>query len=122
MIKRRSLALLVGAFLPLLSLPTFAAIRAPGVSVALLREIRGGKAMIEVKNSGSQRGKFLVEVLDKNGQVIDGYKASATTFSLSRDRSKKVRLSNLPPTTYALCASVSATSSLRLRSCAPHQR
>ena len=118
--KTRLLPLALGVanwFLPA------AAIAAPGagVSVSLEREIRGSRAVIRVFNPGGKTSRYRVVVLDKEGQEVEGFKASPLSFTLGRGRDRRVRLADLPPTSYHLCAETSSSPSLVLRSCAPHK-
>ena len=91
------------------------ALAGPGVSV-ILDHSHNGRARIKVQNPGRSRGHFTVHAMD-----IDGNQLPATitpsAFYLGRGRERKVRISDLPPTTTHICAAVSASSSLRLQSC-----
>ena len=114
----RALSLVMGLLL-LGGAPVLASGR--GISVSLIREQRRGSALIEVRNPGDRTGTYTVNVFGTDGQEITGYTASPRTFALGRGRSRRVRLTNLPPDS-KLCASVEASSSLALQSCAPPTR
>ena len=110
---KKPLALLA-ALLTLSSAPALAG--GPGVSV-ILDNNHNGRARIKVQNPGNTRGHYQVGAFDIDGNELP-VNATPKAFYLGRGRTRKVRLSGLPTTTTHLCASVSASQSLVLRSCA----
>lgn len=112
--KALALAALAGA--AFFAAPALATGR--GVAVVLERAPHRGNAVIEVRNPGNRRGQYTVEVLLPGGERATEVRASPSTFTLGRGRNRRVRISNIPEGSL-LCASVEASPTLRLRSCAP---
>ena len=92
------------------------AMAAPGVSVSVDHH-HAGRARIRVTNPGRSRGQYTIQAVDKNGKELQ-LDAKPSTFSLGRNRTRKVRIFNLLPSTAYLCATTTASSSLSLQSCA----
>ena len=92
------------------------AMAAPGVSVSVDHH-HAGRARIRVTNPGLKRGHYTLQAVDKDGQQLQ-LTASPSSFYLGRNRTRKVRISNLLPSTAYLCATTTASSSLSLQSCA----
>ena len=93
----------------------------PGVGVSLIRPAHQGRAIVNVSNPGKGRGTYTIDLLTSDGEVIPAITTPAVV-RVSRGRSRKVRIQNITPDTTQLCASVFATSSLRLRSCVRPQQ
>lgn len=109
-------ALVAAAFL---TLPANANGR--GVAVSLEREQRGDAATIRVHNPGSKAGVYRINIYTQDGTPYPSAKITPNGFNLSRYRSRRVRITNLPKDA-KLCATVNAAPTLDLQSCAPRSR
>ena len=108
------------AALALVAAPAFAGVAAPGVGLSLDRHT-SSTATVKVYNPGRRRGTYSLELMDALGNTTPAETRPAVV-RLSPGKSRKVRILNVTPTTTQLCASVTATSSLRLQSCSRLQR
>ena len=109
-------------FLPLLLLPflttpaAFAARTGPGTQLEVIRET-STSARVIVRNPGETRGRFTIGAYDPETGVELPAAISPRSFTLSRQRSRKVRFSRLPNQPLLLCATVEVSPTLDLRSC-----
>ena len=109
-------------FLPLLALllttaPAFAQTeRHPGVKLEVLRS-NSARAIVRVSNPGLRRAPYTVTAHDEEGRLLEGVKVSPSMFTLARNRSREVRVQQLPRVPLYLCATTIVSPSLHLRSC-----
>ena len=108
--------------LPFLTTPAIAGRLGPGTQLGIDR-INSNSARLVVTNSGGMRGKFTMGAFDAStGESVPVGIGPRSNFSLSANRSRKVRFTNLPQQPLLLCATVEASPSLDLRSCVQFPR
>lgn len=93
--------------------------RPAGVSLAFLRNLGSGDALVVVVNTGQRRSRYTLSALYRDGTALEP-RFSSQNFVLGRGKERKVKVSGLPEDDKGklICASVRVDSSLSLQSCA----
>lgn len=93
--------------------------RPAGVSLAFLRTLGNGDALVMVVNTGERRSRYTLSALYRDGAALKP-SFSSQNFVLGRGKQRKVKVSGLPRDDKGklICASVRVDSSLSLQSCA----